>query len=98
MRLCCVLDDGNACGLGEAGDCVHVRWLAIKVNRDHCRRPRRHNLSDFVSAHQQSSRINVCEYDLGADRSHRFCGANESEGWDDDLVAGANSQPPQGEL
>ena len=98
MCLCCVLDDGNMRSLGKARDCVHVRWLAVQVNHDHGRRSSRHDLSDFVSAHQKSSSINVCEYNSSADCGHRFGGANKCEGWYDDLIARANPKAPEGEF
>ena len=98
VRLRGVLHDGQAAALGDVGDGDHIGRLAVQADRLNRAGPGGDGRLELVRIHREVVRSNVHEDGAGAGVQHRGRARDEGEGDCDDLVAGADSVPEEGEV
>ena len=91
-RLGGVLDDRQIVPFGDAPDRLHVGALAEQVDRQDGSGARRDLVLDLERIDVEGRRIDIDEDGPGAGAANGAGGGEESEGGQDDLVAGADLQ------
>src|SRR5262249_25489318 len=94
-RLRSVLDDHEVVPLGDAPERLHLGALAEEVHDENRARPVSNFALDLKWIYVEGSRIDVGEDRARPGAANRSGRGEESEGRQDDLVAGANLQGVQ---
>ena len=97
MRLACVLDDGDAGGVGDGHDRLDVADAAEQVDRHDGPRRRRQGRPHRVRSDDPVV-VAVDQHRPGAHRQDGAGAGNERIGLGDDLVARSDAERPQGQL
>ena len=98
MRLAGVLDHTEAVRLGNLIDAVHIRRVAIEVDRDHGLRTLRYRVRQRTGVHGAGLFVDVHEDSLGAAEGDRLRRSDERGRRGDHFVTGADVTGPQGEM
>ena len=87
-----IINDRNAQGLGQLIDSPHVARESAEVDRHDGPGSRCYRGGNFVGVYAERLPINVDERDLGTEMANTFRRRCKRKGWNDDLIAWADTQ------
>jgi hypothetical protein len=95
VRLRCVLQHGQAVALPDGQDGVHVRGMAVEVNRQQHLRARRDRGLQLARVHRERLGVHVHEHGARAVQEDGLAGGDERVGDRDHLVARPHPVGPE---